>query len=165
MKFIWLALCVSIPMYAVIGFIVASSVQDREPSFLIPNTVIMMVVVGASLASMLIRRTLISEARLETFLQADPRPEIRPMLEGLGEQEQLMLRVPGWVTAPLLISWALHESIAVFGLVVVFGAGTLKEAWVLFVFALVLNVLAYPRFSEYYAMAKQVASKLNAKPA
>ena len=167
---LWFAMTAAIWLYVAVAFFIAGS--GTRPAT--PEPMLSWVFAGLaaamSVASLLLPRLLGSDERLRAALEApvdlqglarDPRtgkadPERLQRLERLSAVEQKLLAVPGFVFLPTVLSLALSETVAIFGLVLAFLTRSFDVILPFAIAATVLNLLLRPSLEPVLERASRL---------
>ncbi len=125
---IWGALTLSIPIYVFVGYVVTQDAVDAVP--LAPNLKLILIVVSCAMAAssfFIAKKFLSRPSSLPPPFPQPPAPDFNR-----------------WLTFHI-IRWALHESIALYGLVITFISWTFTEMLPFAAAAIILNLLSMPR--------------------
>ena len=127
---IWAALTLSIPIYLIVGYIVTKNPTGEHQLDSNLKRILMIVacvMVATSFAVSTISKTI--QSRLRTGRLSDAQP---PAMD-----------FNRWLTFNI-IRWALHESIAIYGLVLTLISANLKEMIPFAIAAVALNLISMP---------------------
>ncbi len=139
MQLVWTAMTVTLGLFGGVAYVVC---RDRAPATDLPPVLpIIFPVVGLSTAMSAfgIRRTMLSDQQLRPTIEA------AAARDGLDRFEAGIVAVMPKFLSATIVSLALHEAIAVLGLVRAIVEARWERSLPFLLVALVLNILAFPR--------------------
>lgn len=167
---LWFAMTASIWLYVAVAFFVTGGARGPGAPEPMISWILGALGVAMGVTSLLLPRFLGSDERLRATLEApvdleslarDPRtgaadPERLRRLERLSETERKLLTVPAFVFLPTILPLALNESVALFGLVLVFLTRSFDVILPFAIAATVLNLLSRPALDSVLERASRL---------
>jgi uncharacterized membrane protein YhaH (DUF805 family) len=156
---IWLAFTTEPCVYVIVALVL--SLERTEPAgqevspYLLWGFYLLAVILA--LASLLVRRFLLSDRQLKARFEAGRlESDESPPLEGLSAREARLLSLAQWYLVAMLVGWGLNSCIPVGGLVLLLQGSSGATLSVLSAAAVALNLLAYPRLDAVIERARSV---------
>jgi len=159
-RILWAALTFSIVIYVVVAWF-ATQQAPAEGTSLDPVFIGVFgaVSVAVAVASFVVPPRLLTDAMITAIVKGDGLPAGRhrrvpgygpdgkpgPAIDALSQAERRLYSVVLRSFTPTILRLALHESIAVFGLLLALMSGTFDIALPFAIAAIALNVVAFPR--------------------
>ena len=159
---LWFALTASIFIYGITAYIVS---QDRAPADVSDGLQLGLRIAAiiTALLSLSVMRVFLSDDRLRKAMEPEASSEELAgqlndeerlgKIQSLSPAERKLLRVPGLFFTPFIIRLVLNESIAIYGLVLVFLSHTFTPILPFAAAAIVLNFTCLPRIDAVLGRA------------
>lgn len=165
LRLLWAAMTLTVLFFVVLAYFLSTQNQISAPSLNdeLIRLILYAISAGAAVISFLLRRLLLSNRRIHSAASKDidlrslttdaetgQTDEVRlAKLKSLNPGEMNAFRLTGNYFTSMLLSLALHEVIAVCGLLLSLGEGKFETIIPFAIAAIALNLLVFPRLDKF----------------
>ncbi len=163
MNILWFALTLTILLYVVLAYVLNLTGQPAQPFENSLRTALYLIAGAIGVLSLLLRSRLLSEGHIYDKLKEEVDPQALATNRETGEIDQERLKIiksltplemkvvglSGMYFTAMIISLAMNEAVAIFGLLLAILERRPEPVIPFAVAGLALNLIIFPRFSQF----------------